>query len=115
MIPKIRAGPSQADKAAWAHVSDARRTMGALISLVAVIVGCSALPGALSSAAAQQPHPMPSASEYSAKLLPDRKDVVPWKSLSNVRLVKGGDGFALSVGEEILALDQKNLRVQGFM
>ncbi|HKE41495.1 MAG TPA: hypothetical protein VKG21_16760 [Casimicrobiaceae bacterium] len=89
--------------------------MVALIRLAAVLFVCIALPGALAPAAAQQPHPMPSASEYSAKLLPARADVVPWKSLSNVRVVKEGDGIGLSIGDEILALDQKTLRVQGFM
>jgi hypothetical protein len=88
--------------------------MRTLIRL-AIVVLSTALPGALAPAAAQQPHPMPSATEYSAKVLPDRKDVVPWKSLSNVRLVKENNGIALSIGEEILALDQKSLRVQGFM
>src|SRR5215471_19594504 len=89
--------------------------MRALIRLVAIICACSPPLGALAPAAAQQPHPMPSASEYSAKLLPARADVVPWKSLSNVRVVKEGDGVALSIGDEILALDEKTLRVQGFM
>ena len=89
--------------------------MGGLISFATVLFVCTALVGALVPAAAQQPYPMPSASEYSAKLLPARADVVPWKSLSNVRVVKEGDGIALSIGDEILALDQKTLRVQGFM
>lgn len=85
--------------------------MRVLVSLAMGVFACGALP----PAAAQQPHPMPSALEYSAKLLPDRKDVVPWKSLSNVHVIKENDGIALSIGDEILALDQKTLRVQGFM
>ena len=58
---------------------------------------------------------MPSASEYSAQLLPARNDVVPWKALSNVRLVKENDALVLSISDDIQALDQKSLRVQGFM
>ena len=54
-------------------------------------------------------------SEYSAQLLPVRDDVVPWKSLNKVRLVKENDAMVLSISDEILALDQKSLRVQGFM
>jgi len=89
--------------------------MRALTRLVAIICACTAPLGALAPAAAQQPHPMPSASEYSAKLMPARADVVSWKSLSNVRLVKENDGMTLSIGDEIVALDQKSIRVQGFM
>jgi hypothetical protein len=84
------------------------------IRLAAVVCGCISL-GALGQGASQQPHPMPSASEYSAQLLPARDDVVAWKSLSNVRVVKEDSRVALRFSDDILALDQKNLRVQGFM
>ncbi|TMH33432.1 MAG: hypothetical protein E6H66_12235 [Betaproteobacteria bacterium] len=83
--------------------------------LAAIFLSCTVQFGALGPATAQQPHPMPSASEYSAQLLPVRDDVVPWKSLNKVRLVKENDAMVLSISDEILALDQKSLRVQGFM
>ena len=62
-----------------------------------------------------QTHPMPSASEYSASLLPARDDVISWKTLSQVRLAKQNDAMVLNFSDEILRLDQKDLRVQGFM
>src|SRR5258708_38759039 len=71
--------------------------------------------GASLSALGQQTHPMPSASEYSASILPARDDVVSWKTLSQARLVKENDGVVISFSDEILRLDQKELRVQGFM
>jgi hypothetical protein len=89
--------------------------MLAAIRVAAIVCPCAISLGALGPAAAQQPHPMPSASEYSAQLLPVRNDVVPWKALRNVRLVKENDAVVLSISDDIQALDQKSLRVQGFM
>jgi uncharacterized protein len=81
-----------------------------LIRLLMVALGCAA-----SFSLFGQTHSMPSASEYSASILPERNDVVSWKTLSHVRLVKEGARMVLNFSDEILALDEKQLRVQGFM
>lgn len=85
------------------------------ISVALLFWGCAAPIVVLGETAIPQPHAMPSASDYSAQLLPARDDVVSWKSLSKVRLVKQNDAIVLSISDDILALDQKSLRVQGFM
>jgi hypothetical protein len=58
---------------------------------------------------------LPSANEYSAKLLPDRAGVVSWKTLAQVAPVKQNGKIMPEFSKEILALDRTNVRVQGFM
>jgi hypothetical protein len=84
--------------------------MRALLRYLVVAAACAAPMCALG-----QTHAMPSASEYSASLLPARDDVVSWKTLSHVRLVKQSETMVLNFSDEIIQLDQKDLRVQGFM
>ena len=49
------------------------------------------------------------------KPLPERKDVVPWKLLSQVELVKAKDRFVPKFAKGIAELDTKEVLVQGFM
>ena len=49
------------------------------------------------------------------KPLPDRKDVVSWKTLSQVELVKQKDRYVPQFAKDVSALDQKEVKVQGFM
>ena len=49
------------------------------------------------------------------KPLPDRKDVVSWKLLSQVELVKQKDRYVPQFAKDVAALDQKEIKVQGFM
>ena len=49
------------------------------------------------------------------KPLPDRKDVVSWKTLSQVELVKQKDRYVPQFAKDVAALDQKEVKVQGFM
>ena len=49
------------------------------------------------------------------KPLPDRKDVVSWKLLSQVELVKQKDRYVPQFAKDVAALDQKEVKVQGFM
>lgn len=49
------------------------------------------------------------------KPLPDRKDVVSWKLLAQVELVKLKDRFAPQYAAAVTALDRKEVKVQGFM
>ena len=49
------------------------------------------------------------------KPLPDRKDVVSWKLLSQVELIKQKDRYVPQFAKDVAALDQKEVKVQGFM
>ena len=58
---------------------------------------------------------LPSATDYSASLLPEREGVVSWKTLSQVEPVKKGGKIVPEFSKDILALDRKDVKVQGFM
>ena len=47
--------------------------------------------------------------------LPERKDVVSWKTLSQVELVKQKDRYVPQFSPSVAALDQKQIKLQGFM
>jgi uncharacterized protein len=49
------------------------------------------------------------------KPLPDRNDVVSWKVLSQVELVKQKDRYVPKFASDVAALDQKQVKVQGFI
>jgi hypothetical protein len=49
------------------------------------------------------------------KPLPERKDVVSWKTLAQVELVKVKDRFLPQFSSNVAALDRKEVKVQGFM
>jgi len=49
------------------------------------------------------------------KPLPERKDVVSWKTLSQVELIKQKDRYVPQFAKDVAALDQKEVKVQGFM
>ena len=50
-----------------------------------------------------------------AKPLPERKDVVSWKLLAQVELVKMKDRFVPQFSSNVATLDKKEVKVQGFM
>ena len=52
-----------------------------------------------------------------AKIQPlqERKDVLSWKLLSQVELVKQKDRYVPQFATDVSALDQKQVKVQGFM
>jgi uncharacterized protein len=60
---------------------------------------------------------LPAAAQAPAdfKPLPDRKDVVSWRLLSQVELVKQKDRYVPKFAAGVTALDQKEVKVQGFM
>ena len=58
---------------------------------------------------------LPSATDFSAQILPERDGVVSWKTLAQVEPVKKGNRIVPEFAKPILALDQKDQRVQGFM
>jgi hypothetical protein len=49
------------------------------------------------------------------KPLPERKDVVSWKLLAQVELVKMKDRYVPQFAADVSALDRKDVKVQGFM
>jgi hypothetical protein len=49
------------------------------------------------------------------KPLPDRKDVVSWKTLSQVELVKVKDRYVPQFADSVAKLDKKEVKLQGFM
>jgi uncharacterized protein len=49
------------------------------------------------------------------KPLPERKDVVSWKTLAQVELVKAKDRYVPQFASSVAALDQKQVKMQGFM
>lgn len=58
---------------------------------------------------------LPSATSFSATLLPEREGVVSWQTLAQVQPVKQGGKMVFEYSAEILALDRKDVKVQGFM
>jgi hypothetical protein len=74
------------------------------------------LAGLLIAAPAWAQHPMPQGADPSQfKPLPDRNDVVSWKLLAQVELVKQKDRYVPQFAKDVSALDQKQVKVQGFM
>ncbi|MCL4763098.1 MAG: DUF3299 domain-containing protein [Burkholderiales bacterium] len=61
------------------------------------------------------PGGLPSANEFSAQILPERAGVVSWRTLAQVQPVKQGNKMVPEFSKDILALDKKETRVQGFM
>jgi len=57
----------------------------------------------------------PAAPQDMLKPLPDRKDVVSWKLLAQVELVKMKDRYLPQFSSSVSALDSKEVKVQGFM
>jgi uncharacterized protein len=61
-------------------------------------------------------HQMPQGADPSAfKPLPERKDVVSWKTLAQVELVKMKDRYVPQFASSVTSLDQKQVKMQGFM
>ena len=82
--------------------------MNRLAFVVALALGCA-------SASAQHSAPPGADPSQQFKPLPDRNDVVSWKLLSQVELVKQKDRYVPQFGKDVAALDQKQVKVQGFM
>jgi hypothetical protein len=70
---------------------------------------------ALAAPALAQHVPPPGIGPGLFKPLPDRKDVVSWRLLAQVELVKQKDRYVPQFAKDVAALDQKEVRVQGFM
>lgn len=59
--------------------------------------------------------PQPGVTPDALKPLPERQDVVSWKLLGQVELVKVKDRFVPQFAAGVAALDKKEVKVQGFM
>src|SRR6266571_5283659 len=58
---------------------------------------------------------LPSATDYAATLLPEMNGVVSWKTLGQVEPVQQGGKMVPQFSKDILGLDKKDVRVQGFI
>ena len=58
---------------------------------------------------------LPSAVEYGATLLPERAGIVSWRTLAQVTPVKQGDRMVPEFSKDIQSLDQREVKVQGFI
>jgi uncharacterized protein len=70
---------------------------------------------ALAFPAAAQHQPPPAADPGQFQPLNERKDVLSWKTLAQVELVKMKDRYVPQFAQSVAALDQKEVKVQGFM
>jgi hypothetical protein len=66
-------------------------------------------------ALAQHTPPPPGSAPLDFKPLPDRKDVVSWKLLAQVELVKQKDRYVPQFSAGVAALNAKEVKIQGFM
>jgi hypothetical protein len=84
------------------------------VPLVAAVLCAVALPaGAIDTGI--PPTGLPTAADYGAQLLPDRAGVVSWKTLAQVEPVMQGQKMVPQFSRDILGLDKKDVRVQGFI
>jgi hypothetical protein len=70
---------------------------------------------AMPAMAQHQPPPGLDPGTFSFKPLPERNDVVSWKVLSQVELVKQKDRYVAQFAAAVIALDKKEVKVQGFI
>ena len=70
---------------------------------------------ALALPAAAQHQAPPGADPSQFKPLVERKDIVSWKLLAEVELVKQKDRYVPQFSQGVAALDQKEVKLQGFM
>jgi hypothetical protein len=62
-----------------------------------------------------QHQPPPGVDPSQFKPLPERSDVLSWKVLSQVELVKQKDRYVPQFAKDVAALDQKQVKMQGFI
>ena len=58
---------------------------------------------------------LPTAPQYSASLLPEMAGVVPWRTLAKVEPVKRDGKMFPEFDKEVLSLDQRKIKIQGFI
>jgi uncharacterized protein len=88
------------------------------MKLSTIVVACIAIATALRLHAfndANPPAGLPSATDYSAKLLPAIDGTVSWRTLAEVEVVSVEGKLVPKFSNEILSLDKKDVRVYGFI
>ena len=90
--------------------------MKALLFLAAVLFSAG-VPAQSKFGQPPQAQPAPPSAVPGANLkpLPERKDVVSWRLLAQVELVKVKDRFQPQFSSGVAALDAKEVKLQGFM
>jgi hypothetical protein len=83
------------------------------IALLLVAAGFAG--SALAQSKFSQPPQSPAAGQAAPAPLPERKDVVSWRLLAQVELVKVKDRFQPQFSAGVTALDAKEVKLQGFM
>jgi uncharacterized protein len=86
-----------------------RIVLSLLIAVAAVAVPVHAVMPSVPQAG------LPSAVDYTATLLPERAGVVSWRTLAQVTPVKQDGKMVNEFSKDILTLDQRNVKVQGFI
>jgi uncharacterized protein len=84
----------------------------ARMKIIALIAALLLSPGVFAQSKFAQP---PVAAQGAPAPLPERKDVVSWRLLAQVELVKVKDRFQPQFSAGVAALDAKEVKVQGFM
>jgi len=84
-------------------------------SVLAAAALAAAVPLFAQAVTTVPPGGLPSASDFSAQILPERAGVVSWRTLAQVSSVKQGGKMVPEFSKDIVALDKKDTRVQGFM
>ena len=86
-----------------------------MLKRFAFIVAIIAASTAQALDTAVPPTGLPSAADFASQLLPDMQGVVSWKTLSQVEPVKQGGKMVPQFSRDIMGLDNKDVRVQGFI
>ena len=87
-------------------------------NLLGTLIGAGVIAAATASFAVSTDIPasgLPSASTFSSTLLPEKEGVVSWKTLAQVEPTKQGDKMVAKFSQDVLNLDSKAVRVQGFI
>ena len=83
------------------------------ISILSLAMGAAL--SALAVTPAVPPTGLPSATDYGATLLPERAGVVSWRTLAQVMPTQQGGKMLPEFSKEILTLDKREVKVQGFI
>jgi hypothetical protein len=86
-----------------------------LIGSLVLACAFAAPAGAQNPPAAPQHTPPPGVDPAAFKPLPERSDVLSWRLLAKVELVKQKDRYVPKFAPDVSALDKKDVKVQGFM
>jgi len=87
------------------------RLLPALACLIAALAGGHAIAYTTGIPAAG----LPSASDYSANVLPEKPGIVSWRTLAQVQPIKISGKVVPEFSKDILGLDRKTVKLQGYI